>query len=514
MLISQKHKKVLLNVRNIERITTCIPTARTLEYKGRTLVAVPHRDEEIRILKNLGIEAPAPINYYYPFPGRHRPFAHQRETAAFMTLNPHSFCLNGMGSGKTISMLWAFDYLRKNKLARRLLVISPLSTLERTWADEIFQNFDDMTCAVLHGTKAKRLKLLANDFDVYVINHDGIKSDDLLAAIKARGDIDCVIVDECAEFRNSGTDRWKYLNKLIKGMQYVWALTGTPTPKDALDSWAQIRLINPGNVSTSRNFFRDRVQRQQGPFKWVDRDDAAATVASVMQPAIRFSREECIDLPPTTYITRHAEMTGEQEDMYKTMLTKLAAEYEGGTILAVNEAVKVSKLLQIAAGVVYDNSGETVVVRAEPRMQVTLELIESAAAKAIVFVPFTAALNHVAEYLRKNGKSVEVIHGQTAKGERDRIFGAFQKLREPNVLVANPAAMSHGLTLTAADLIVWFSPTNNGAVYQQANMRIVRPGQKRNTMIAHIEGCAADRKVYDRLRTKEQMQGLLLDLMA
>ena len=145
-------------------------------------------------------------------------------------MNPYSFCLNGMGSGKTLSVLWAFDFLRSQGAVRRMLVVSPLSTLERTWGDEIFGSFPHLTFTTLHGAAAKRLKLIATDFDVYIINHDGIKNPAVLAALKERDDIDVVSVDEIASFRNSSTERYKALAKLIKGKPWVWGLTGTPTP--------------------------------------------------------------------------------------------------------------------------------------------------------------------------------------------------------------------------------------------------------------------------------------------
>lgn len=97
MLVSKPHKNLILNLRDPERITTIIPSARTLVHKGKTLVAVPHKMEEVRVLRNLGFDAPAPMGYYYDWPGRYKPFAHQKTTAEFLTLNPRAFCLNGMG---------------------------------------------------------------------------------------------------------------------------------------------------------------------------------------------------------------------------------------------------------------------------------------------------------------------------------------------------------------------------------------------------------------------------------
>ncbi len=519
MLVSKKHKKIILNLREPERVTAVIPSARTMEYKGTTLVAVPHRLDEVRVLRNLGIEAPAPMSYYYDWPGLYTPYAHQRVTAEFLTTNPRAFCLNGMGSGKTVSVLWAFDYLRKSGHAKRMLVIGPLSTLERAWGDEIYRHFPDMTFAVLHGTRERRHKLLAQDFDVYIINHDGIKSADTLELLATREGLDVIVPDEVAEFRNTSTERWKALNRLVNGdakrgwqpKKWCWGLTGTPIPNAPTDSYAQVRIVNPGRVGRSYIAFRESVMRQVTKFKWAPRDGALDIVRDAMQPAVRFSREDCIDLPPTTYATRHAPLTAEQQRAFNEMLKKLRTEYDGGSISAVNEAVKLSKLLQICSGVAYGNDGE-VVIPAGPRMELVKEIIDEAEAKVIVFVPFTAALNSLAEWLNQY-YTTAVVYGDVSKNERDRIFRSFQNEKDPHVLIADARTMSHGLTLTAANTTIWYGPTHNNSVYMQANERTPRPGQKLQTLIVHIEGGQVERQVYDRLQGKKTTQGILLDLL-
>ena len=511
MLIVKQHQKLLLNLNDPDRVTTVIPTSRAVEVRGKTLVAVPHREDEVRVLRNLGIDAPAPMSSYYDWPGRFKPFAHQRTTAEFMTMNPRSFCLNGMGSGKTLSVLWAFDYLKKRGFVNKMLVISPLSTLERTWGDEIFGHFPELTFTVMHGSREKRHKLLANDFDIYIINHDGIKSKETVELLRQREGLDVVCVDEVASFRNASTERWKALNAITKDKLWVWGLTGTPTPNAPTDAWAQCRLISPTRVPKYFTAFRDQVMKPISKFKWSPREQALEVVRTAMQPAVRFAREDCIDLPPTTFVTRQSELSPEQRKAYTQMLTKMSAEVGGGQITAINEAGKLIKLLQIVCGTAYTPDGE-VTIPSPHRIELVKEIIEEAGAKVIVFVPFTAALNAVAQEIAKD-YSVEMIHGGVSKAERDRIFSSFQKSRDPRVLVANAGAMSHGLTLTAANTIVWFAPITSNETFEQANARIVRPGQKLNTLIVNIEASEMERKMYARLQHKGKMQGLLLELL-
>ena len=517
MLIHKEKKAVVLKLRNPSRVTTVIPTAKLVEHKGSTLVAIPHRPDETRVLRNLGFEVPEPMPIHYDWPkvsGRHAPFSAQLDTASFLSMNSRAFCLNGMGTGKTNAALWAYDYLRRTKTVKKVLVVCPLSTMERTWADSAFQTFPHLDCVVLHGTRERRNKLLAQDVDIYVINIDGLST--IKDALAKRPDIDLIVIDELALARNSGTDRWKILNAICnkQAPRRVWGMTGSPTPNAPTDAWAQCKLVTPDNPTMPKYFsaFRDRVMRQITPFKWAARQDANEAVYQMMQPAIRFSLDDCVDLPEQTFITRDVALTKEQDKAYKDMLNKLSTEYAGGQILAVNEAVKANKLIQIACGVAYGTDGEHVVIPSKPRMDVLKEVIEESEGKVIVFVPLTGALESVASELRKDF-TVETVHGGTSKTERDRIFSEFQRGLDPRVLVANASTMSHGLTLTAATTIVWYAPVHSNETYEQACARVRRPGQTRTTVIVHIAGTDVERRVYKRLQDKQSMQGVLLDMM-
>lgn len=427
----------------------------------------------------------------------------------------HNFVVNGIvvhNSGKTLSVLWSFDHLRRQGMARRMLVVAPLSTLVRTWSDEIFTHLPHLNAAVLHGTMERRLKLLAVEHDIYLVNHDGVRAKPLLEALSKRDDIDVVVLDEVAVFRTPGTERFKSAVKLVQDRRYVWGLTGTPTPNAPTDAWAQCRIVTPGSVPKYFGMFRDITMKQLTQYKWGPRESALETVRAAMQPSVRFSREDCIDLPPTTHQTRTVDLTSEQKTAYNDMLKRLKAEYAGGQVLAVNEAVKLGKLLQICCGVAYGLNGKDMVLPCQPRVDLVREIIEEAEAKVIVFVPYTAALLHLVKELAKDF-SVEAIYGDVTKNQRDRIFGNFQKRRDPRVLVADARTMSHGLNLTAANTIVWYAPTTSNETYLQANERIPRPGQKLNTLIVHIESTPVEQKMYDRLRKRGSMQGALLEML-
>jgi len=514
MYIHKKKKAVVMKLRHPSRITTVIPTARMV---GDHVVALPHRPDETRVLRNLGFTVPDPMPLHYSYPlanGRFNPFEVQQTTATFLSMNYRAYCLNDMGTGKTNSALWAYDYLKSVKQARKMLVVCPLSTMERTWADGVFMTFPHLDATVLYGSRERRLKLLKQDADIYIINIDGISI--IAKELAKRPDINVVVIDELAMARNAQTERWKLLNEICNRQtpRRVWGMTGSPTPNSPTDAWAQCRLITPDNPDVPKYFgrFKDSVMRQLTPFKWIARPTANDTVFGCMQPAIRYALDDCVDLPEQVVLTRECQLTPEQDKAYKDMLSKLSTEAAGGQILAVNEAVKANKLIQIACGVAYGTNGENIIIPSKPRVDLVKEIIEESEGKVIVFVPLTGALNAIKAELEKD-VTVEVVNGETSKAERDRIFGEFQKQAEPRVLLANAQTMSHGLTLTAATTIVWYAPVHSNEVYEQACARVRRPGQTKKTVIVHIAGTPMERTIYKRLAAKQSMQGVLLDMV-
>ena len=519
-LVVKQKKAVVFNLREPSRITTVIPTAREFNLYGKKLVAVPHKPDETIVLRNLGFDVPSPMNFYYPYDGRFKPFEAQRTTAEFASMHPRCFILNSMGLGKTITTLWAVDYMRKVGSVHSVLVICPISVMERTWADEIFKSFPDLKVNVLYGTREKRIKLLNEPADIYIINTDGIKI--IKDELAVRKDIDLVVIDELALFRNSTAERWKaadeICNKQLGGSRRVWGLTGSPTPNSPTDAFGQIKLVTPGNPLCPKYFgrFKDQVMIQLTQFKWVPKKDAAETVSRIMQPAIRFALDDVVDLPPQIITQRVVELSDEQKQAYRSMVDKLHAEFEAGEVQAVNEGVKASKLLQIACGVAYGNNGDdkiAIPLDCKQRYETVDEVINESEGKTIVFVPFSAALERLRDFLAKQGHTVAVVDGSTPKHERDDIFYNFQNTADPQVIIANPGTMSHGLTLTAATTILWFGVCYSNEIYQQACARVRRPGQKRSTVIVQIVSTPLEERIYKRIDDKQSLQGTLLDLV-
>jgi SNF2 family DNA or RNA helicase len=504
-----EHKKIVLPYRaDVEAILQS-PAAQRFETGGAWYLAIDHKIQSVRLLRNLGLNAPSPGLTDYDWNGG-SPFESQKATFDLCTVARRAYVLSEMGVGKTRAVLWAYDYLRREGMLNKLLVVAPLSTLTTVWENEIFENFPHLRTVVLYGDRKKRSKLLATDADVYVINHEGVEV--LHAELWGRPDINGIIVDELASYRNSKSKRWKSLEPLVKRSEYSWGLTGTPTPNAATDAFGQARLLTPESAGFSFKAYRDKVQRQVGTFKWVDRPEATSIVHDTLQPAVRFTREQCFDLPPTTYTTLEVGLDTAAIRVYKEMLNELASEVKGREIIASNEGVKLSKLLQISAGFAYDSQGKPIYIGGLDRFKQCVEVIEAIPnQKVIVFANFTYMVELLAGVLGQK-YNVGKIHGGVPKAERDAVFQSFQKGGPCRIIVAHPKTMSHGLTLTAAETIIWATPTTSNETHDQANARITRSGQTKNTQIVYLTATAAETKVYQRLKKKGAMQGTLLEL--
>lgn len=501
-----ENQRLALKVRDPHIITTLIPHAERIDGH---IVIVHHGLEETKILRNLGIDVPSPLLSNYHWPGQFVPLQHQLVSAAFLTLNPRCFLLLDMGLMKTIISLWAADFLMQQGVVRKVLVLSTLSCLDLTWQREVFRNFMHRTSIVVHGTKAQRIAALAEDVDFYILNHHGL----LVVSdwLSKRTDIDLVILDEGAMLRNSQTKIYKTFKNYLRPEQRLWVLTGKPCPSGPEDAWALARLVTPSRVPQFFTRWKDMTMRKVSMFKWVPRENSTKLMYDALQPAIRFEKKDCLDLPPVTFSDREVQLSDLQAAYYHLMRTKLVLYAEEHQITAVNAAVLLGKLLQICCGAVKTDEGEYVSLDPAPRLAVLDEIMEESVAKAIVFVPYTGALRAVTEHLAKNYGVVQV-DGSTSRSKRKELFGQFKDDPQTVGMVANPEVAAHGLNFTEASTIVWFSPIHSLDIYDQANERMARPGQTRATSIIHLGANPLEWGVYKALRAKSGLQEAFLEL--
>jgi SNF2 family DNA or RNA helicase len=374
-----ENKALLLNVRNPNRITEVIPRSKVLD-SGQVLVKWGL--EEAQVLKNLRIKnVPSPIKNRYEWTGLYKPFDHQKETSSFLTLHRRAFCFNEQGTGKTSSVIWAADYLLKEKFINRVLVICPLSIMQSAWEADLFKFAMHRTCAIAHSySKEKRIQAIHSDTDFVIINYDGLE---IIKDEISNAKFDLIVVDEANAYKNVQTKRWKILASIIRPETWVWMLTGTPASQSPTDAYGLAKLINPTGVPKFFGAFRDMVLQKITQFKWIPKPSSERVVHQVLQPAIRYTKEECLDLPDMTYVTREVPLSAQQNKFYEAIRNNMMTVAAGEEITTVNAAVNLNKLLQLSCGAVYSDSGEIVAFDAKNRMTALLEVIEEASHKVI-----------------------------------------------------------------------------------------------------------------------------------
>lgn len=511
MMLHERTNSVLLNVPDPFSLRELIPQSKTLTHHEYN-VAIKHDLESTQLLKNLGYDVPSPMGAQYNWPGRYKPFAHQKVMAEFLTQHHRAFNLSEMGVGKSAAALWAADYLMNTGMVQKALILSPLSTLERVWKSDIFDVLMHRIAATVHGSREQRRKALEVDADFYILNHDGLGIDEITEHIRRRPDINLIIVDEASMFRNSNTKKFKALKAMLREDMRVWLLTGTPCPNAPTDAWALARLIAPHRVPQYYGAFKRQTMMQVSTFKWRPRPEAYNVAYEAMQPAIRFKKADCLDLPPVTTQDWQASLTKEQRDAFTAMRVAMQMEAKETQITAVNAADKINKLRQILCGAIKDPlTDEYVTIPHGPRTDVLLEAIESASAKVLVVVPFKGIINELAKELEKH-YSVAVINGDVSPKTRDKIIYDFKKYPDPHILLCHPKVMAHGLNLTEADTLVFYAPIYSNDEFQQVTERFNRAGQTRKMTIVKIGAHPIEWEIYKMVDNKKATQDNILNL--
>jgi SNF2 family DNA or RNA helicase len=501
-----RNKAVLLRLKNPSVVLDTIKKSKAL---NNNRVLINWGVDEVQSLKALGVNVPSPIEGQYAWTGKHTPYEHQKTTSAFLTKRKKAFCFNEQGTGKTASAIWASDFLMKKGLIKRVLVICPLSIMDSAWRDDMFKFAMHRTVDTAHGSKTKRQKILAQGAEYVIINYDGVALliDELMA-----GGFDCIIVDEATHYKNPQTKRWKNLYRLVKPDTWLWLMTGTPAAQSPLDAFGLAKLVNPTGVPRFYGSFRDAVMYRITQFKWEVKAGASDIVFNALQPAIRFTKDECLDLPDMVYVKRNVPLTRQQTVFYEELRKEFVLELGNTEVTAANAAVAMSKLLQISSGAVYDDSGEALEFDIKHRYKVLREVIDESSKKVLVFVMFRHTIDVLTDKLNADGIPTEVISGKVSASKRTDIFKRFQEQDNPRVLVIQPQAAAHGVTLTAANTIVWWGPTSSLETYAQANARIHRSGQDQKCTVVQLQGSRVERRVYSLLDRRINVHSKMIDL--
>jgi len=469
--------------------------------------------EEVQVLRNLGVKnVPSPITRRYDWPGRFTPMEHQIETASFLTIHRKAFVFSEPGTGKTLSALWAADYLMKIKHVRRCLILCPLSIMTSAWLSDLNNSIIHRSAIVAHHSQAtRRIEMIQQNYEFVIANYDGLNL--IASEIVNDGRFDLVIVDEANAYKTVTTKRWKALKSILKPETHLWMMTGTPASQSPVDAYGLAKLVNPSGVPHFFTGWRDKVMQKITMYKWAPKPDAKELVHEALQPAIRFTKEQCLDLPPVLTMTREVPLTPQQAKYYNLLKEQMLVQAAGETISAVNAAASVSKLLQISCGAAYTDTKEIVEFDSTPRLNVLEEILGETQRKVIIFAMFKSTITTIYDHLLKHNISADFINGAVTPTKRSDIIRRFQNEENPRVLVMQPQATAHGITLTRADTVVFYGPLMSVEQYTQAIARADRKGQDSDKVtVIHIQGSPIEKKMFKALEAKVSDNSLITQM--
>tara|TARA_R100000995_G_C3481164_1_gene123983 strand:+ start:31 stop:1197 length:1167 start_codon:yes stop_codon:yes gene_type:complete len=381
--------------------------------------------------------------------------------------------------------------------------------MDSAWRADLFKFAMHRTVDIAHGPKDKRRKIIMGDAEFMIINYDGVE---IVEEHIKMADYDLIIVDEATHYKNAQSKRWKTLNRIMKPETWVWMMTGTPAAQSPLDAFGLAKMLNPLAVPRSFSAFREMVMHKVTQFKWVPKATAIPTVHAVLQPAIRYTKEQCLDLPELTYVKREVALTAQQKKYYKAIRSHMLTMAAGEQVTATNAAVTMNKLLQISCGAVYADSGETVEFDIKNRYKVLKEAIDESSQKVLIFVPFKHVIDILSEKLLADKITNGIIRGDVSVSKRTELFRNFQTTDNPRVLIIQPQAAAHGVTLTAANTVVWWGPVASLETYAQANARVHRSGQHHPCTVVQLQGAPVEKRVYKLLDERIDVHTKIIDL--
>lgn len=442
---------------------------------------------------------------------KYNPHEYQKRASQFIIDNRYCALFLDMGLGKTVSTLTAIDILKNDYLEiDKVLVIAPKSVALNTWSDETakWDHLRKLRISVAMGTAAQRTKAIERDADIYVTNRDNVKW--IVDYFKKEPwPFDTVILDESSSFKNPSSQRFKALRKIRPQLRRVIELTGTPSPNGLMDLWPQIWLLDMGErlgktlTDYRREFFMAGRRNGAVIYEWLPRRGSReriskriADVSMSMQAADYLNMPDVIDagmtiaLPPT-------EMRS-----YQAFEKEQLMELDGKDIEAVTAATLTNKLLQYTGGALYDDQHNWHEV-STAKLEALHDIVESTEEPVLIYYQYQSELTRIHQELHE--LTPENFHGEPEILER-------WNRGEIRVLTAHPASVAYGLNMQqGGHLIIWYTPTWNLELYQQANARLHRQGQTKPVVIYHLIAAGAiDERVMQALNCKNGSQAALL----
>ncbi|MFQ3903741.1 DEAD/DEAH box helicase [Staphylococcus sp. 50Mo3-1] len=417
-----------------------------------------------------------------------------------------------MGLGKTVSTLTAIEQLKYDYLdVDRVLVIAPKRVAEDTWAQEVdkWTHLTHLDVSLVLGTPKQREKALEKNADIYVINVDNTKW--ICERYKKDWPFDMVIIDELSTFKNSDSQRFKILKKKWPLFDRFVGLTGTPAPKNIMDLWAELYLIDGGErLGKFKTHFRQRYfypthKVAEHTFNWELKDGAKDEIYKMISDVtVSMESKDYLKMPERVDTVKEAKLSKKERALYDELEQNMVIENDiddDKDIVALNSASLSNKLLQMSNGAVYADDGSITHIH-DKKLELLDEIVEESQGQPILVM---YNYKHDKERLLERYSFAETL-------DSDDYMERWNK-GEIQMLITHPASAGHGLNLQyGGSIMVWFGLTWNLEYYEQANARLYRQGQKKTTVIHHLlTENSIDQKVYESLKNKKLGQNELMN---
>lgn len=446
---------------------------------------------------------------------RYKPHQYQAIAEQYALDHPRCGLFLDMGLGKTVVTLTVIDQLIYDyfEIARgRILVIAPLRVAEDTWSRESnkWDHLQHLRISKVLGSAKRRLQALSTPADIYIINRDNVVW--LIRQCGAHWPFDMVVVDELSSFKNPKSQRFKALKKLSPLFQRFVGLTGTPAPRNLMDLWPELYLIDRGErLGKTMRAYQQRYfvpGRRNGyvVYDYIPIDGAEQQIYDrISDVCMSMTAADWLQLPDRIDLTREIQLPASVMTAYRRFEREKYLELMDGDnpLLAANAGVLAGKLMQFSNGAVYleDHSWQPI---HDAKLDELEQLIEEANGQPVmVFYSF----KHDYSRLMDRFAAYEPRSINSAADIADWNAGKIQ------LLLAHPASMGHGLNLQdGGHIVVWFGLTWDLEIYQQANARLHRQGQQQSVRVYHIicKG-TVDEDILRRLQTKDANQQALID---
>lgn len=437
---------------------------------------------------------------------KYEPHSYQKYATKWILDKEKSGLLMDMGLGKTVVTLTAIDELiNKYNDVVKVLVIAPLRVAEDTWSSELqkWDHLKHLKLSKVLGTDKMRRAALKDKADIYVINRENVVW--LVKLYGKEWPFDMVVLDELSSFKSPKSKRFKALRKVRP--KRIVGLTGTPAPNSLLDLWSQIFLLDQGErlgktISSYRNkYFLPDKRNERIIFTYKLKQGADEQIYNkISDICVSMKADDYLKLPERINNIILVQLSKAAEKKYKKLEKELLLKFESSDIVVNSAAVLTTKLLQLANGAVYDENGDVIEIH-EEKLCALSDIIEAANGKPVlIFYSYRHDKDRIKKYF-KNARELK---------NSDDI--AAWNNGEVEIMLAHPASAGHGLNLQAGgNIIVWFGLTWSLELYQQANARLYRQGQKQNVIIHHLVAKGTmDEEVMKVLENKSVGQEALL----